>query len=361
VEYRDIVVDANGSSSDRSKSTSTVAANAWSGGLKKSSSSSSSQSLSDSNKSTKVVLFGPRWKPWTCPRENCMKAYVARRRCAKHDDTWCVDREAEALLGHRVGGPGTNEARYGNIRRVVMPNTTSKQTCNFEVKFDDFVIGDRPSLDPNVAKASVDSARREGRNNEIVEGKTMLFPYEMLKDLYVAPKLTAQRAAAQAKKAAAAARAAAAPAKKASASAAKKTTKVAPTGSTAVAPVPVPSTEVPQKGGGDQSAGIQGSSQKLLPTPSPAKVHTSLPLPDDAAVAVSATKSRADSETNPDKLEQRKPAEVQVLFTRTAEPMVRGVQNSEANGTTTFLGKHQRDDDGDSADDFKPKREKIDQ
>ena len=147
----------------------------------------------------------------------------------------------------------------------------------------------------------------------------------------------------------------------ASASAAKKTTKVAPTGSTAVAPVPVPSTEVPQKGGGDQSAGIQGSSQKLLPTPSPAKVHTSLPLPDDAAVAVSATKSRADSETNPDKLEQRKPAEVQVLFTRTAEPMVRGVQNSEANGTTTFLGKHQRDDDGDSADDFKPKREKIDQ
>ena len=182
----------------------------------------------------------------------------------------------------------------------------------------------------------------------------------MLKDLYVAPKLTAQRAAAQAKKAAAAARAAAAPTKKASASAAKKTTKVAPTGSAAVPPVSVPSTEVPQKSGGDQSAGIQANSQKLSPTPSPAKVHTSLPLPDDTAVAGSANNPKADSETNPDKLEQQKSAKVQVLFTRTAEPVVRHVQNSEANGTTTFLGKHQRDDDGDSTDDSKPKRREID-
>lgn len=58
----------------------------------------------------KVTIFGQRWKPWSCPHPSgCMKAYVARRKCAKHTDTWCIDHEAEALRGQRVGGAGTLE------------------------------------------------------------------------------------------------------------------------------------------------------------------------------------------------------------------------------------------------------------
>ena len=75
--------------------------------------------------------------------------------------------------------------RRGTIFEVGLPSTATKTTCNFRVKYDDFVIGDGAYNTPMESTAAVEAARSKGRAGMVVVGKTMRYTYDQLKMLYV--------------------------------------------------------------------------------------------------------------------------------------------------------------------------------